>query len=240
MSKDYESLLDYKKSLKDWHYDPSVPSNDAVYIGRITNLDFSSIKLKLNPYQASENGIKLYEDDFKNGKLIPSQLNPDSVGAMKLDHIRHGYNKHNSRYTQWIDNRDDLPDDFDSIKNLCSLKDATIACFKQDPGNTNPWHFDTYQGVVNEYKKQGIELLDSEIKNIKRYLIVLEDWDWGHFLQIGNNVLSQWKAGDIFTWDYGIYHTTGNAGLKPKLTAHITGLPLENALHLRGEYRFNV
>jgi len=235
MSKDYESLLDYKKSLKDWHYDPSVPSNDAVYIGRITNLDFSSIKLKLNPYQASENGIKLYEDDFKNGKLIPSQLNPDSVGAMKLDHIRHGYNKHNSRYTQWIDNRDDLPDDFDSIKNLCSLKDATIACFKQDPGNTNPWHFDTYQGAVEKGN-----LTDKERKNVKRYLLFLENWDWGHFLQVGNSVLTHWKAGDMYTWDYGMYHLSTNGGVTPKWTCQVTGYPTEKSLHNLKEFEFKI
>ncbi len=234
MSKDYESLLDYKKSLKDWHYDPSVPSNDAVYIGRITNLDFSSIKLKIKQKE-SENGIKLYEDDFKNGKLIPSQLSPDSVGAVKLDHIRHGYNKYNSRYTQWIDNRDDLPTDFNTIKNLCSLKDATIACFKQEPGHTNPWHFDTYQGAV----ERG-NLTDEERKNVKRYLLFLENWDWGHFLQVGNSVLTHWKAGDMYTWDYGMYHLSSNAGIAPKWTCQITGYPTKESLHNLSEFEFKL
>ena len=106
MSKDYKSLLEYKKSSGDWHYDPSIPSSDSQYIGRIVDLDFSKIKSKLEEKE-SEHAVELYEDDFKDGTLIPSQLSPNSVGASKLDHIENGYNKHNSRYTQWIDNRDD-------------------------------------------------------------------------------------------------------------------------------------
>ena len=126
------------------------------------------------------------------------------------------------------------------MADVSGLENYSVALFKQNPGQTNPWHFDTYQGVVNKYKKQGINLSDDDIKNIKRYLIVLEDWNWGHFLQVGNNVLSQWRAGDIYTWDYGMYHTSGNVGQTPKITAHITGLPKENALHLSGKYKFYV
>ena len=37
-----------------------------------------------------------------------------------------------------------------------------------------------------------------------------------------------------------MYHTSGNAGQTPKLTAQITGLSKENALHLSGEYKFYV
>ena len=40
MSKDFESLLEYKKSTKDWHYNPSVPSVDYQYVGRFVDLTF--------------------------------------------------------------------------------------------------------------------------------------------------------------------------------------------------------
>ena len=76
MKKDYEILLEYKKSTGDWHYDPAILSTDAVYIGRILDFDFSQIKMKLEK-KRSEYGTKLYDEDFKNGKLIPSQLDPN-------------------------------------------------------------------------------------------------------------------------------------------------------------------
>ena len=109
----------------------------------------------------------------------------------------------------------------------------TIACFKQNPGNTNPWHFDAYGGV----KKKG-NLNNADSKKIKRYLLFLEDWDWGHIIQVGNNVLSQWKAGDIYTWNYGMYHLSANVGISPKWTCQITGLPSKKALHLIKKKKF--
>ena len=131
----------YKKFTKDWHYDPSVKTRDCKYIGRISNLNFKKFKSKLIK-KKSESSVTLYDEDFKKGKIIPTQLSPNSIGASKLDHIKHGYNEHNSKYTQWIDNRDKLPEEFDKLKNICGLDYVTIACFKQNPGNTNPWHFD--------------------------------------------------------------------------------------------------
>ena len=47
MPKEFKSLLEYKKSKKDWHYNPSVKSKDCKYVGRIMNFDFSKIKEKL-------------------------------------------------------------------------------------------------------------------------------------------------------------------------------------------------
>ena len=43
-NKVFKSVLEYKKSLGDWHYDPSVQSTDCQYVGRIIDLDFSKIK----------------------------------------------------------------------------------------------------------------------------------------------------------------------------------------------------
>ena len=58
---------------------------------------------------------------FLNGKIIPTQLSPNSIGATKLDHIKHGYNDHNSRFYQWIDTIDKMPNEFKKIKNFLGL-----------------------------------------------------------------------------------------------------------------------
>ena len=62
MAKTFTSLLEYKKSTKDWHYKPSIKSKDCKYIGRIKNLNFNKIKLKLSK-KKSESSIQLYKED---------------------------------------------------------------------------------------------------------------------------------------------------------------------------------
>ena len=234
MVKKFKSLLEYKKHIKDWHYDPSIKSKDCKFIGRITNLNFKKFKNKLID-KKSESSVKLYDDDFKKGRIIPTQLSPNSIGASKLDHIKYGYNDYNSRYYQWIDNRDKMPKEFQKIKKFSGLDFATVACFRQDPGNTNPWHFDTYSSAL---KIAGLE--DKDLKKIKRYLLFLEDWDWGHILQIGNNVLSNWKAGDLYTWDAGLYHLSSNCGISPKWTCQITGVITKKSIHRLKSKKFSI
>ena len=234
MSKNYDSLLEYKKSTKDWHYNPSVKSIDCQYVGRIKNLEFLNVKSEIKEKQ-SESSVKLYEEDFVNGKTIPDKLSPNSIAASKLDHIKHGYKDCNSEYYQWIDTREEMPKFFEKVKKLTKLDSATVACFKQEPGNTNPWHFDSYASAIKKYG-----LSENERDKIVRYLIFLEDWDWGHIIQIGNNVLSQWKKGDIYTWKYGMYHLSSNAGITPKWTCQVTGLINKKSLHLNSEKEFTL
>ena len=211
MDDKYKSLLEYKKSTKDWHYNPSLNSVDSHYVGRfvgnfdgLDEVDFGKVQSCVDLYEGDEN-------------------NTNSISWGKKDHIRHGYTK------------DNLPSFCYKIAEMTGLKDYSIALFKQKPGHTNPWHFDTYYTVQ---KKYGVK--KDELHKIKRYLVFLEDWDWGHFLQVGNNVLSNWIKGDTYTWGYGMYHLSSNAGIKDKLTMQITGLVTDDSLHLSNEYRFNL
>ena len=99
MSKDFESLLEYKKSTKDWHYDPSVPSVDYQYVGRFVDLTFDENELpEKEPSKTSASYI--WPQDIKNGTLIPSQLSPNSLAASKLDIKRWGYHEGNTAHTQ--------------------------------------------------------------------------------------------------------------------------------------------
>ena len=232
--KNYASLLDYKKSTKDWNYNPMSKSKDCEYVGRITDLNFKQVKGEI-PEKKPEHAVSVYLEDFKNGKLIPNELSPNSLGATKLDHIRFGYNEHNSKYYQWIDSKDSLPDLFEKIKKLCGLEEGTAAIFKQDPGNTNPWHFDTYLSTL---QKTDLKLEQNHL--IRRYLIFLENWDWGHFIQVGNNVLANWKVGDIYTWKTGMYHLSCNAGIKPKWTCQITGKTTDKSIHKMNKKEFKI
>ena len=56
-----------------------------------------------------------------------------------------------------------------------------------------------------------------------RYSLFLEDWTWGHYFAAGNNIIHQWKQGDIIELPNQMHHVTCNAGMEPKLTMTITG-----------------
>ena len=234
MAKSYESLLEYKKSTGDWHYDPSIPTADCTYVGQIIDLDFESFKHKL-PEKESKTSMDIWPEDVENGTLIPSQLSPNNPAGIKLDNQRWGYHNGNTENTQYTEIEDDLPEEFIKIRDLMNMDYSFVAIMKQDPGHFNPLHFDTYHTVVDR-----ANLSEDDRFKVKRYLMFLEDWDWGHFVQVGNNVLTNWKAGQIYTWNYGMYHLTANAGKSTKWTCQITGFPNENSLHNITQFKFKL
>lgn len=60
---------------------------------------------------------------------------------------------------------------------------------------------------------------------IMRIVIMLTDWEPGHFYQYGNYTYQGWRAGDIHYFDWkNVPHCTANAGLAPRATIVTTGI----------------
>jgi len=96
------------------------------------------------------------------------------------------------------------------------LLNPEVRLFIQTPGQAIPLHVDAYESYS----------LRSEISydKIVRHVVFIEDWDWGHYLLIGNDSIHQWQAGDSYRIDRGVWHCSANCGLSPKLTMSITGM----------------
>jgi hypothetical protein len=99
------------------------------------------------------------------------------------------------------------------------LSNIMCTITKQNPGNSLPPHVDSYESYRG---KKNIP--DEDAENIIRYLVFLEDWKIGHFLQFGDSVCCYWKKGDCITWEYGLRHLSTNAGTEPKFAMQITGV----------------
>ena len=213
----YKKLLEKMMSLGNWHYDPTSNIKDAVNISPYIIEDnwLPDIKDAVNSvdFSACVWCFKEEEDDYENNVLAWT----------KLDHRSHGYNNENTKYKQIQIDNNDKPYWAESLLKQAEkkgLKEAYLGVNMQVPGTVNPWHFDTYQRLKSGHFNFGSE---KEFKNIRRHLIFPENWHWGHFFQVGNSVVSNWKAGDAVTWEPLRYHLACNAGIKPKYTISITG-----------------
>ena len=78
---------------------------------------------------------------------------------------------------------------------------------KITPGHMLVWHYDTYATFV-----KGQQLTIDDAENIKRSVVLMSDWDVGQVIQIGNDIITHWKAGDVITWDSFAWHGTCNFG----------------------------
>ena len=200
----------FKEQNKDsWHFDPSAKSEDFVYVGRLKT-DFKPL-------------LDLMSDD-KNYKkyVIVEKIKEHGVLSDRIKAFNEwGYNENNTRSLQITDS--EFPEIFEPYKKFAGFGECKVVALKQYPGQFLPWHEDTYVGFRQEFN------VPDDVQ-ITRYSLFLENWNWGHYFTAGNNVMHQWKQGDILELKPRMHHATCNAGMIPKLTMTITGTITEEFL----------
>lgn len=219
MKKKNKYWSQYKLKYKNhWHFD-SLKKNtkDFFYIGNIKT-DYAKILKKISIIEKNKKFSAVVNPDEKL-KKIKQHNRIDSF-------LEWGYKKEQTEYLQIFS--DEYPKLFEKFIKISKLDNATSSLIKQYPGNIIPWHYDTHVTLKNKIRE------NKKLKNKKiiRYMIFLTDWDWGHYFCVGNNVVHQWRAGDIITWNPIVHHCGSNAGMTPKITLNITGLINSNSIHL--------
>ena len=216
--KNYKSLLNQAKTRSSWHFNPNIKSRDAKYLGRIKlTKDIIDGAIKCVEKTQIKSAVSIFKKDIKNYKN-------SEIAWSKMDNIQNGYNESNTHFKQIVFSKKELmPNWCKKMIKLSKLKNAYLAVNMNPPGSINPWHYDTYQGILN--KNQGTE---NTLKTVIRILIFIKPWHWGHFLQVGNQIITHWKVGDVYTWDYQRYHLASNSGIEPRYTVAITGFLNKN------------
>jgi len=143
---------------------------------------------------------------FENRSIEFEQQNKKYIDA--------GYNNHNSKYFQTFEVGDDVKDFCDTV-----FPRYSVSIIQQSPGQTLPEHKDTFYQFAST---QNVDPYDC-----CRVNIFLENWQSGHYFEIDNTPMLQWKAGDAIIIDKGIFHLSGNMGMTDKYTMQITGVRSE-------------
>ena len=103
------------------------------------------------------------------------------------------------------------------ISNLFGLDDCMERLHVQMPGEVWNLHLDKLE-----------KWAPNAPETVMRIQIALSDWEQGHFWSYGNYIHSQWRAGDVTTFDWqNIPHSTANAGHNPRVTYQLTGVVTE-------------
>ena len=96
------------------------------------------------------------------------------------------------------------------------LTNIEIGLHKIVPGHYLPLHRDKYSFYRKKYNI-------SNINNVVRYVVFLEDSKPGHYLVVNDTVYSSWKAGDAVGWIGDTIHSAINLGSEDRYTLQITG-----------------
>lgn len=96
-------------------------------------------------------------------------------------------------------------------------RDIGCSYYRMTSGTVMPVHEDRYVKYISLFDLAGRE------HDIRRALILLEDWRPGHYLEVMGEPFVKWSAGTVAEWTYDTPHMAANVGLEPRYTLQITG-----------------
>lgn len=215
--KSFSSKWEYTQEVSQWHFQKTKNDKDPYKV-------FMGIR---GDWQDSLKGLN-YEIDVSTLNYGFSGTDHDNI--IENDFLSWGYNKEMIQYNRTYK----VPDGLKKIADELHLEHPDIRIHRQMPGMVAPVHIDTFcsHPVMEEHPEKDVSLL-------RRFLIQLTDWDWGHFWDFGNNHWSHWKAGDVVYFESrDIPHCTANSGMTPRVTMVVTGWMTEKTIDLvEGDFK---
>ena len=101
------------------------------------------------------------------------------------------------------------------IAEKIGLSNCGFTFYKMSTGDIMPRHsdhFNTYQKIYNVEKSK-----------VWRAVVVLQDWEPGHYFDIEHRAIMNYQRGDYVLFDAFCEHSAANIGLKDRYTLQITG-----------------
>ena len=178
---------------------------------RVQNVTWSNDDILTLPWQETYMINEIPDDDSWNTFATKSKKELEDI------FIEWGVPKEGGLHYMSI--RPKLTIRLSSLLNPFELMKFNYNFLKLTPGCSLMWHFDTYATFV---KFNNIN--ESEASNVCRTVVMLEDWDRGQILQVGNEVYSHWYAGDTYTWKGDTWHGMSNFGPSDCIISQITFL----------------
>jgi len=111
----------------------------------------------------------------------------------------------------------------DTLENKFGFAVSTIigAVKSRRPGTGSPLHIDKYRTTNTEGKH--VQFPTGVSSKIGRWVVHLQDWNWGEFCQCDNRIMAGWRAGDAYQIPKGIPHLAVNYGIRNRNFLSVTG-----------------
>lgn len=153
---------------------------------------------------------KIWNDEYKKFDYVRQPITGEEADTWRSQ----GYT-HETTTGKMYDSRNPMPDWVNTIANLMNLRNPGFVFYRMDTLDIMPTHvdhFNTYCRVFNKDRKE-----------VRRAIVFLEDWKPGHYFQVDNVGVVNYKAGEYVLWAPDVPHAASNIGVEPRYTLQITG-----------------
>lgn len=153
----------------------------------------------------------IWDDQFKGFPYRPEPI----TGFQAEEWKRQGYT-HETTYGKMYGGKDTVPRWAHDVGENLGLENCGFVFYKMSFMDIMPVHQDHYRKYCEVFKKN--------YEDVWRAVVFLEDWKSGHYFEINENPVLQWKRGDAIIIEKDEPHLSANNGMVPKYTMQITGV----------------
>jgi len=151
--------------------------------------------------------------EYRNLTYINKPFN-DKDTIQRWKSLGHNY----QNYTGLMrDQSQKLPGWCYEVAKQLPLQNSGITLYCMCPGVIMPEHSDTF------IKYREIMKLKST-DDVGRAVVFLEDWKSGHYFEINETPIVNWRKGDYILWKNDTPHMAANLGKENRYTMQVTGI----------------
>lgn len=231
------SRWDFTKDLSKWHFDTQRPArlghDSYTPICRFEGdfaeaIQFCNARTVTTSWATRNNLDKHVAKDGVIYSAAPEEQDLINAGA-------------DPKQAVFDRSKADDVDVFQRISAYLGLSDVTIKYHNQKTGQMLHTHIDNFAGRTereNSFKETDF---DRDPSLMRRFVVMLADWQLGQIFQIGNANWSQWRAGDCITWQWqDLPHSTANMGWWDRPMLQISGRTTDRSRAIVAEAEANL
>lgn len=211
-----DSRWAYTKNRSAWHFDnlrAPEPGLDSYTSVCRFDADFSEAIALCTPRAVASSWAT------RNKEKVAGELY--SASAEEQDLIHAGADPKQEIFARTMAADVDV---FQRISDWLGIEDPMITFHNQTTGQMLHTHIDNF-AARKERQNSFLETdIDKNPSIMRRFVIMLSDWQLGQIFQVGNANWTQWRAGDCITWEWqDMPHSTANMGWHDRPMLQITG-----------------
>ncbi len=141
--------------------------------------------------------VKRIEDFWSSS--LENFVFPVRSNLYQRDYFHKNYDKEYDLF-QAFDN--ELPNGSEKFYESLGITEGSISWTCLEPGQVIPIHTDSFYKLRQKFSV--------DVDNCVRYLIMLQDWTLGHYVEFEEQLITKWSKGDVFVFDHTSRHCAAN------------------------------
>ena len=151
-----------------------------------------------------------WSDSFKYFDYVKQPLTDEELSAWRDQ----GYT-HDSFTGVMYDSRNEMPMWTRLVADWIGLENTGFVFYRMQTGDIMPTHVDHF--------RRYCKVFNVERKDVWRAIVFLDNWKPGHYFEIENTAICNYKKGDYVLWSADSPHAASNIGIEDRYTLQITG-----------------